>query len=67
MYLVSSGVMDMFDKIDAIDTLSFSSQKADGWYIESAKKAMEEGSLSMQASTASRITCSLCRELLAGD
>lgn len=45
LYLVSSGVMDMFDKIDAIDTLSFSSQKADGWYIESAKKAMEEGSL----------------------
>lgn len=45
LYLVSSGVMDMFDKIDAIDTLRFSSQKADGWYIESAKKAMEEGSL----------------------
>lgn len=45
LYLVSSGVMDMFDKIDAIDTLSFSSQKADGWYIEGAKKAMEEGSL----------------------
>ena len=45
LYLVSSGVMDMYDKIDAIDTLSFSSQKADGWYIEGAKKAMEEGSL----------------------
>lgn len=45
LYLVSSGVMDMFDKIDAIDTLSFSSQKADGWYIEDAKKAMEEGHL----------------------
>lgn len=45
LYLVSSGVMDMFDKIDAIDTLRFSSQKADGWYIEGAKKAMEEGSL----------------------
>ena len=45
LYLVSSGVMDMFDKIDAIDTLRFSSQKADGWYIEGAKKAMAEGSL----------------------
>ena len=45
LYLVSSGVMDMFDKIDAINTLSFSSQKADGWYIEDAKKAMEEGHL----------------------
>lgn len=45
LYLVSSGVMDMFDKINAINTLSFSSQKADGWYIEDAKKAMEEGHL----------------------
>ncbi len=45
LYLVSSGVMDMFDKIDAIDTLKFSSKDIDGWYIDGAKKAMESGEL----------------------
>lgn len=45
LYLVSSAVMDMFDKIDAIDTIKFSAQKEDGWYIDGAKEAMEAGEL----------------------
>lgn len=45
LYLVSSAVMDMFDKIDAIDTIKFSAQKEDGWYIDDAKKAMESGDM----------------------
>ena len=45
MYLVSSAVMDIFSKLDAIDTLRFSSQTEDNWYVDEAKQAMEDGSL----------------------
>ena len=45
MYLVSSAVMDIFSKLDAIDTLRFSSQTEDNWYVDDAKQAMEDGSL----------------------
>lgn len=45
MYLVSSAVMDIFSKLDAIDTLRFSSQTEDNWYVDDAKQAMENGSL----------------------
>ena len=45
LYLVASSVMDMFDKLDALDTIRLSGQKEDGWYIESAKKAMEDGNI----------------------
>lgn len=43
MYLVSSAVMDIFSKLDAIDTLRFSSQTEDNWYVDDAKQAMEDG------------------------
>lgn len=45
MYLVSSAVMDIFSKLDAIDTLRFSSQTEDNWYVDAASQAMEDGSL----------------------
>jgi iron complex transport system substrate-binding protein len=45
LYLVASGVMDMFDALGAIDTIKFSSQKEEDWYIESAKEAMEKGEM----------------------
>lgn len=45
MYLVSSAVMDIFSKLDAIDTLRFSSQTEDNWYVDDAKQAMEDGCL----------------------
>jgi iron complex transport system substrate-binding protein len=45
IYLVASAVMDMFRELDAIDTIRFSGQKEDGWYIEEAKEAMERGDM----------------------
>lgn len=43
LYLVASGVMDMFDKLDAVDTIKFSGLDSDSWYIDSARKALESG------------------------
>lgn len=45
IYLSASAVMDMFWQLDCLDAAAFSSQKAEDWYIEEAKKATEEGSL----------------------
>lgn len=45
LYLVASATMDMFDKLDAIDSIRLSGQKKENWYIESAKTAMENGTL----------------------
>lgn len=45
IYLVASAVMDMFAKLDAIDTIKYSGKKADDWYIEEAKTAMNEGNM----------------------
>lgn len=44
-YLVSSAVMDMFIALDALDTLRFTALKAEGWYLEEAREAMERGDL----------------------
>lgn len=43
IYLVASATMDMFNSIDALDKISLSGTKEQDWYIENAKKAMEEG------------------------
>lgn len=45
IYLAASAAMDMFVATDALDAVRFSSLKADGWYIEEAKKAMEDGDI----------------------
>lgn len=45
IYLVSSAVMDMFRELNAFDTISFSAQKAENWYVEGAKAAMENGDI----------------------
>lgn len=45
IYMVASSAMDMFQSLDAIDTISFSGQKEEGWYIEGAKEAMEKGEM----------------------
>lgn len=45
LYLVSSSVMDIFDKLGALDTIRFSGQKAENWYVEDAKEAMECGDI----------------------
>mgnify|MGYP004655080975 FL=1 len=45
LYLVSSGVMDMFRELDALSTIRFSAQKEENWYIEEAREAMAQGTI----------------------
>lgn len=45
IYLASSASMSLFDALDAMDTIRLSAINADGWYIDSARDAMEEGSI----------------------
>lgn len=45
IYLAATSAMALFDSADALDFIKFSGQKADGWYVENAKKAMEDGSI----------------------
>lgn len=45
LYLVASSAMDLFCALDGLDAISFSGQKADGWYIAEAKAAMENGAI----------------------
>ncbi len=45
IYLSASAVMDMFAALDAVDRVRFSSLKAEGWYIEEARAAMEDGDI----------------------
>ncbi|MCH5272529.1 MAG: ABC transporter substrate-binding protein [Lachnospiraceae bacterium] len=45
LYLVASAAMNMVCELDALDTVTLSGQKADGWYIEEARQAMESGKL----------------------
>jgi len=45
LYLVATAVMDMFDSLDAIDTIRLSGQKEGNWHINSANEAMANGDL----------------------
>lgn len=45
IYLVSTGAMDHFIELNALDSIILSSQKADAWYLPEAKRAMEEGKI----------------------
>ena len=45
LYLVASAVMDMFDALDAVDSIRLSGQKEENWYIDSAKEAMAKGEI----------------------
>ncbi len=45
IYLVSSSVMDIFSKLDALDTVRLSGQKKENWSIEEAKEAMDAGDI----------------------
>ncbi len=45
IYLVASGVMDMFASLDAVEQIRFSGQKQENWYIQKAKDAMAAGEL----------------------
>ena len=43
IYLVSSSIMDSFIHLGALDSIALSGTKAEGWYLDEAKAAMEEG------------------------
>lgn len=45
VYLVASSAMNMFAELDAMDCITLSGQKEDGWYIEEAKEAMQKGQM----------------------
>ena len=45
LYLVATAVMDMFDSLDAVDTIRLSGQKEGNWYIEAANEAMANGNM----------------------
>lgn len=45
IYLVATSAMDLFRAIDGIGNIRLSGTQADGWYIEEAKSAMENGDM----------------------
>lgn len=45
IYLVSSSMMDYFVHLDALDSIALSGTRADGWYLDEAKAAMEAGKI----------------------
>ena len=45
LYLVASAVMDMFDTLNALDSIRLSGQKEENWYVESAGEAMTSGKM----------------------
>lgn len=45
IYLVATSAMDFFCGLDALDAISLSGTNADGWYIDAAKQALEDGSI----------------------
>lgn len=45
LYLVASSAMDMFRALDGLDSIAFSGQKEEGWYIEEARDAMARGDM----------------------
>ena len=45
IYMAATSSMDHFRQLEAIDTIAFSSQKADSWYVEEARQAMETGDI----------------------
>ena len=45
IYLVSTSVMDLFLQLDALDCIALSGTRAEGWYLEEAKTAMEAGTI----------------------
>ena len=45
VYMAASSVMSLFDSLDALESVSFTSTDADGWYVESAVEALKSGSM----------------------
>lgn len=45
IYLAATAAMCLFDALDRVDAVRLSGTEAEGWYIESAKAAMEKGDM----------------------
>ena len=45
IYLAATAVMCLFDGLDRLDAIRLSGTKADGWYVENARTAMERGDI----------------------
>jgi iron complex transport system substrate-binding protein len=45
IYLVATSAMCLFDALDSLPSIAMSGTDADGWYIENARKAMEDGDI----------------------
>lgn len=45
IYLVATSAMDLFRAIGGIENIRLSGTEADGWYIEEAREAMENGDI----------------------
>ena len=45
IYLVATSAMSLFDTLDALDTISLTGTREDGWYNENARNAMENGDI----------------------
>lgn len=45
IYLAATSAMDLFRELGAIDRITLSALKADGWYIDEARQAMESGQM----------------------
>lgn len=46
IYLAATASMCLFDRLRSIDNIKYSGAEHDDWYIENARKAMEEGRIS---------------------
>lgn len=45
VYLAATASMCLFDALDGLDAIRLSGTQAEGWYIENARKAMENGKI----------------------
>lgn len=45
IYLVATSAMCLFDALDSLDHIRLSGTKAENWYIENARKAMQTGGI----------------------
>lgn len=45
IYLAATSAMDLFRALDGVGNIRLSSVQADGWYIDAAKQAMQNGSM----------------------
>ncbi len=45
IYLAATSAMCLFDALDALDFICMSSIKADSWYVQNARQAMENGNI----------------------